>query len=244
MVSQNRVETNPPKRRSYHHGNLRDALIDASIELISRDGVATFSIAEACRRLNVSPGAPYRHFADREDLLTAIAIRALKDLVDHISRVVGPSTDPVERLVRAVRAYVEFAALHPALFEVLFAKEVFLGSNIRLSEPGRPVVEAFLLPTLEIPGVTAAQAVTLTVASAAVAHGYASFLPAGTFSEGPDALAIAADNAACATRALVMGRAALARSTVEPGVALAGLPVQSWIDVVEAHTTKPVTNDD
>ena len=51
---------------------LRDALIDIAIDLIARDGVATFSIAEACRRLEVSPGAPYRHFSDREDLLTAV----------------------------------------------------------------------------------------------------------------------------------------------------------------------------
>ncbi len=239
MTSQDAVGTGAPKRRSYHHGNLRDALIDVSIELISHSGVATFSIAEACRRLDVSPGAPYRHFADREDLLTAIAVRALEELVNHISRVVGATTDPVERLVRAVRAYVEFAAMHPALFEVLFAKDVFLGANTKLTEPGLPVVEAFLLPAYEIPGVTEAQAVALTVGAAAVAHGYASFLPAGTFSEGPDALAMAADNAACATRALIMGRAALAGASGELGVALAGLPIQTWIaSVLDVRTGK------
>lgn len=238
MTRQDRAKTNAPKRRSYHHGNLRDALIDVSIELIGHGGVATFSIAEACRRLDVSLGAPYRHFADREDLLTAIAIRGLETLVDHVSRRVGTAADPVERLVRAVRGYVEFAALHPALFEVLYAKEVFIGTNTKLVEQGRAVVELFLLPALEIPGVTTAQARALTVGSAAVAHGYASFLPAGTFSEGPDALAMAADNAACATRALVMGRAALASSPGEPGVVLAGVPVQTWIDVVAAEASK------
>lgn len=232
MTSQDRAGANSSKRRSYHHGNLRDALIDVSIELISRDGVATFSIAEACRQLDVSPGAPYRHFTDREDLLTAIAIRALQTMATHIARVVGTATDPTERLVRAVKGYVEFAALHPALFETLFAKEVLIGANTKLTLPGRPVVEAFLLPAFEIPGVTAAQARELTVGAAAVAHGYASFLPGGTFSGGPDAFAIAADNAACATRALVMGRAALASSPAEPAVALAGLPIQTWMDVV------------
>lgn len=236
MTSEGTARVDAPKRRSYHHGNLRDALIDVSIDLISNGGVATFSIAEACRRLDVSPGAPYRHFADREDLLTAIAIRALETLVDHVSRRVGTATDPVERLVRAVRGYVEFAVLQPALFEVLFAKEVSIGANTKLAEPGRAVVELFLLPALEIPGVTEAQARALTVGAAAVAHGYASFLPGGTFRDGPDALAMAADNAACATRALVMGRAALANSPGEPGVVLAGVPVQTWIDVVETHT--------
>lgn len=220
-------QSSDSKRRSYHHGNLRDALVDVSIELISRDGVATFSIAEACRRLGVSPGAPYRHFADRKDLLTEIAVRSCDALAARIALVVGNETDPTEQLVRAARAYVEFAAQYPALFEVLFAKEVFMGGNTRLTEPARPVVEAFLGPASKIPGVTPARATSLAVAAAAVAHGYASFLPGGTFSESPDALAIAADNAGCATRALVVGRAVLG----ETAVALAGLPMQSWIDM-------------
>lgn len=226
------------KRRPYHHGNLRDALIDAAIELISRDGVAMFSIAEAARRLNVSPGAPYRHFADRDDLLTEIAVRSCEVLVGGITETVGNTTDPVERLVRAAHAYVEFAARHPALFEVLYTKDVFMGGNAKLSEPVRPVVEAFLLPAFEIPGITPELATSLTVASAAVAHGYASFLPAGTFSDAPDALAIAADNAACATRALIMGRAALATSPGEPGIALAGQPVQAWVETMAEQMYK------
>lgn len=239
MTSQDTARKAPSKRSSYHHGNLRDALIDVSIELISSGGVATFSIAEACRRLDVSPGAPYRHFADREELLTAIAIRALETLTGHISRVVGTTADPVERLVRAARGYVEFAALHPALFEVLFAHEVFMGANTKLAEPGRAVVEAFLLPASEIPGVSPTHAVALTVSAAAVAHGYASFLPAGTLGEGPDAMAMAADNAACATRALIIGRAALAGAPGEHGIALGGLPIQGWIEyVLEARTDK------
>lgn len=232
MTSQEPASPAAVKRRSYHHGNLRDALIEVSIELIARDGVATFSIAEACRRLEVSPGAPYRHFADREDLLTAVAIRSCEVLGAHIAQVVGSETDPTERLVRAARAYVEFAAMHPALFEVLYTKDVFLGGNAKLTEPVRPVVEAFLMPASEIPGVQGTQASNIAIAAAAVAHGYAAFLPGGTFSDSPDALAIAADDAACATRALVMGRAALAGAPGESAVALAGLPVQTWIDMV------------
>jgi AcrR family transcriptional regulator len=236
--SQEVDSTASSRRRSYHHGNLRDALIDLAIELITRDGVASFSIAEACRRLNVSPGAPYRHFADREDLLTEIAIRGCEIMTGHISQVVGDASDPVERLVRASRAYVEFAAQHPALFEVLYTKEVFMGGNAKLIEAVRPIVEAFLVPASAIPGITAAQASSLTVGAAAVAHGYASFLPAGTFSAAPDSLAIAADNAACATRALIIGRAALASSPGEHGVALAGMAVQNWIDLIGTEEGK------
>lgn len=238
MASQEVSTTVRGRRRSYHHGNLRDALIDISIELITRDGISSFSISEACRMLDVSPGAPYRHFADREDLLTEIAIRACEIMTAHIAQVVGDATDPAERLVRASRAYVEFAAQHPALFEVLYTKEVFLGGNAKLIDAVRPVVETFLVPASAIPGITAPQASSLTVGAAAVAHGYASFLPAGTFSDAPDSLAIAADNAACATRALIIGRAALASSPGEHGVALAGMPVQSWIDLMNEQAEK------
>jgi len=232
MASQEPVNPGTAKRSSYHHGNLRGALVEVSIELIERDGVTAFSIAEACRRLNVSPGAPYRHFADRVDLLTAVAIRSFEVLAAHIDQVVGNETDPTERLVRAARAYVEFAAMHPALFEVIYTKDVFLGGNAKLAEPVRPIVNAFLIPASEIPGVNGTQASNIAVAAAAVAHGYAAFLPGGTFSDSPDALAIAADDAACATRALIMGRAALTGVPGESAVELAGLPVQTWIEMV------------
>lgn len=222
------------RRTSYHHGNLREALIDVTIELISRDGVAGVSISEACRQLGVSPGAPYRHFADRGDLLTEIAVRGCEVLVDHISKVVGDVTDPVERMARATRAFVEFAAHHPPLFEVLLDRDVFLGGNVRLKEPVRPVVEAFLLPAFDLPGADAPLAINLAVACGAVAQGYAAFLPAGTFSDSPDAFALAADYAACATRALIMGRAALS-SAAEP-VALAGLTIGMWVDAVANRT--------
>ena len=58
--------------RPYHHGNLRNALIIAAAELIERDGTLDFSIAEAAARVGVSAAAPYRHFADKEDLLAAV----------------------------------------------------------------------------------------------------------------------------------------------------------------------------
>ena len=61
----------------YHHGDLRSALVDAAIGVITERGVRGFSLAEASRRLGVTTAAPYRHFADRDDLLAAVAARAL-----------------------------------------------------------------------------------------------------------------------------------------------------------------------
>ena len=66
------------KSGRYHHGDLRAALIDTAVELIGERGVREFSLAEASRRLGVAVSAPYAHFADREDLLAAVAVRAFE----------------------------------------------------------------------------------------------------------------------------------------------------------------------
>ena len=67
----------PAKQGRYHHGDLRPALVDAAIAVIAERGVRGFSLAEATRRLGVTTAAPYRHFADRDELLAAVAARAL-----------------------------------------------------------------------------------------------------------------------------------------------------------------------
>lgn len=65
-------------RRSYHHGNLREALIQAALSLISEKGPAGFTFAEAARAAGVSPAAPYRHFRDREALLADVACQGFR----------------------------------------------------------------------------------------------------------------------------------------------------------------------
>jgi len=66
-------------RRGYHHGDLREALIRGALELIAEKGPAGFTVAEAARSAGVSPGAPYRHFRDRDDLMADVArLRALR----------------------------------------------------------------------------------------------------------------------------------------------------------------------
>src|SRR6202142_3412032 len=66
----------PGKGGRYHHGDLRAALIDTAVELIGERGVGGFSMAEASRRLGVAVSAPYAHFADRDELLAAVAVHA------------------------------------------------------------------------------------------------------------------------------------------------------------------------
>src|SRR5207244_3870532 len=66
------------RAKPYHHGDLKAALIDGAVKLIAERGVRRFSLAELSRRLGVTVGAPYRHFADRDELLAAVAVRALE----------------------------------------------------------------------------------------------------------------------------------------------------------------------
>src|SRR5205823_13039867 len=71
-------EQGPGQRRGYHHGNLREALIEAALDLIARKGPAGFTFAEAARWAGVSSAAPYRHFRDRDALIADVALRGLE----------------------------------------------------------------------------------------------------------------------------------------------------------------------
>ena len=76
-------------RRGYHHGNLRKALVDAALRLISRDGPNGFSFADAARAAGVSPAAPYRHFKDRDALIAEVAYQSQNALIPIKRRPAG-----------------------------------------------------------------------------------------------------------------------------------------------------------
>jgi AcrR family transcriptional regulator len=100
---------------------LREALIDAALELISEKGPGGFTFAEAARGAGVSPAAPYRHFRDREALMADVAKRGFEFLAEdlkHASEAGEPK--PIRRLERIGQAYIEFARKEPALFSAMF----------------------------------------------------------------------------------------------------------------------------
>lgn len=110
-----------PKRRTYHHGDLRNALIAASLEAIADDGVEAFTMRDAARRAGVSPGAPYRHFGDRDDLLAAVAADCAERLgaaMDAAAATASPG-DVLAVFRASGVAYVRFAVAHPAHFRVM-----------------------------------------------------------------------------------------------------------------------------
>ncbi|MCA1953106.1 MAG: TetR/AcrR family transcriptional regulator [Hyphomicrobiales bacterium] len=114
-------QTNPKSRRGYHHGNLREALIEAAMRLIGEKGAAGFTIAEAARAAGVSPAAPYRHFRDRDELMADIARRGFESFAAALRAAWdrGRPT-PREALMRLGAAYLAFARTEPATYVAMF----------------------------------------------------------------------------------------------------------------------------
>jgi AcrR family transcriptional regulator len=110
-----------PKKteKSYHHGNLRQALIDESLSVIAEEGPEKFTLRDIARRLEVAPSAPYRHFADKEALLLAVAEECAVRLGAAMDAAAAQSEHPIERFRLAGLAYVRFAVEHPAHVKVM-----------------------------------------------------------------------------------------------------------------------------
>lgn len=115
-------ETRPSSRRkgAYHHGDLPGALRAAALTLIEEQGPRGFTLREVARRAGVSHAAPYRHFADRDALLSAIAEEGFGLLDAAMHEAMDRIDDPGDAMRRAGCAYVEFAVAHPAHYRIMF----------------------------------------------------------------------------------------------------------------------------
>ncbi len=197
-----------PKRGKgdrYHHGDLRTALVDTAIELIDERGVRQFSLAEASRRLGVAVSAPYAHFGSRDDLLAAVAVRGYEVFHAESEAEMARAKAPVDRLAAMTRAYIRFAGTHRPLFEVLFDSGLDKRRYPELTAAEQPISDAFA-DCVEALTDSEASADDLAEAVEATAHGHAMFLLDGKYGQGADAIELAAERAAGATRALVDGR--------------------------------------
>ncbi len=113
------------ERRGYHHGNLREALLDAALTLIAEKGPAGFSIAEAARLAGVSPAAPYRHFRDADALIAEVAVRGFDRFSEALSRAWNDGRpDPVRAFENLGRAYLAFARQEPAYYAAMFETRI------------------------------------------------------------------------------------------------------------------------
>jgi len=111
---------NITKRRGYHHGNLRSALITAALRAIAVHGPEGFTLRDVARRAGVSAAAPYRHFRDKDELLAAVASECLARLGAVVAAAVAAAPpDPLEQFRANGIAYVQFAAAHPEHFRAM-----------------------------------------------------------------------------------------------------------------------------
>jgi AcrR family transcriptional regulator len=109
---------------SYHHGDLRAALLDAAREVLATEGVAALSLRDLARRVGVSPTAPYHHFRGKADLIHALAEDALATLDEVSERALVGLEEPGQRLQALGVAYVLFAVDHPESFRLAFRPEM------------------------------------------------------------------------------------------------------------------------
>ena len=108
-------------RDTYHHGNLREALVATALRLIGERGPAGFAFAEVARAAGVSPAAPYRHFRDRDALVAEVARQGFERLADALGKAWDDGRpDPVRAIESCGRAYLEFGRREPAAYAAMF----------------------------------------------------------------------------------------------------------------------------
>src|SRR4030081_278233 len=108
-------------KATYHHGNLGPALVRTAMDLLEDGGEPALSMRAVARRAGVSPAAPYRHYADREGLVSAVAAVGYRELAERLAAT-HPSPSTPDQLASLANAYVQFALERPALFRIMFGE--------------------------------------------------------------------------------------------------------------------------
>ncbi|MEL7213887.1 MAG: TetR/AcrR family transcriptional regulator [Pseudomonadota bacterium] len=114
-------QTEPTPRESYHHGDLRAQLIEATRQLVEEKGPDQLSVSEASRLAGVSTAAPYKHFKDKGELLRAVAFEGMQRQYAAMIDAIGPLPErSLARISALGRVYVNFARSEPAVFRLMF----------------------------------------------------------------------------------------------------------------------------
>lgn len=110
-----------PHRRGYHHGNLKEALVEAARRFIAERGLGGFTLADAAKLVGVSPAALYRHFRGRDALVQEVAERGFKLFGERLSVALRAPGEPIERFTRMGEAYLAFAEEEPGYYAAMFS---------------------------------------------------------------------------------------------------------------------------
>ncbi|GJD34884.1 TetR/AcrR family transcriptional regulator [Methylobacterium aerolatum] len=175
----------PGDRRSYHHGNLKEALIEAARRFIAERGIGGFTLVEAARLVGVTPAALYRHFRGREALLEELAGRGFNELAERLARALTSRGTPLERFTRMGEAYLAFAEDEPAYYAAIFETR---GVHAAPESTDRPSPFDLLVEALQATFTEGFAGVTprfIALEVWALAHGIATLASAGHLPSGP-----------------------------------------------------------
>jgi AcrR family transcriptional regulator len=171
--------------RGYHHGNLKEALLQAALDLISQKGPAGFTFADAARMAGVSPAAPYRHFRDRDELLSSIAQRGFEQFEAMLNQAWDDGRpDTFTAFERLGKAYLAFARNEPALYAAMFESGLPIDANPTLmaaSERAFTVIRAAAerLAAMAPPNIPRPPAMMMALHIWSMSHGIASLFGRG-----------------------------------------------------------------
>ena len=125
------------RKASYHHGDLREALLAAATQLIGEKGAENFTLADACRLAGVSSAAPYKHFRNRDEILEEIIARGFDEFADRsMEAVEAHGLGTLEGITAMAQAYVKFAVEHQPVFRLMFGQNPTLKSAEMVQEYG------------------------------------------------------------------------------------------------------------
>ena len=168
----------PEARTSYHHGALRETLLDVCLSLVETEGIGAVSLRRVARDAGVSPRAPYNHFPDRASLLAALSGRGFAEVARLLEAAAAAADTPVAALVALVRAYVDFARDRPAYFRLMFRPELTESVNVpaghEARDAGFKIVNDVVRGCVDGELIAETQPEVLTVALWGLGHGLAS----------------------------------------------------------------------
>ncbi|WP_290639303.1 TetR/AcrR family transcriptional regulator [Aquabacterium sp.] len=164
--------------RSYHHGNLRAALIEAGLAALEKGDEAGFSLRAVAREVGVSANAAYRHFASKDDLLSALAAEGFRRFAAQQAAAAQSSRDVLDLQSATAKAYVSFAQAHPALFRLMFSRFLYASSSEDLKAAAMSAFELLLASSAQQAGAEplSEQALMTAIANWSMVHGLSHLL--------------------------------------------------------------------
>ncbi|MBG0810124.1 TetR/AcrR family transcriptional regulator [Methylosinus sp. H3A] len=163
-------------KRKYHHGALKEALVEAALELIAEGGPASLSLTEAAKRVGVTAAAPYRHFASRDELLNEVARRGFLSFGSALEKAWDEGRpDAATAMWRMCAGYLAFARLEPGLYSAMFGSVATLSTEASAdaADHALDILWRSVVALLQQRGAPAQGARKLALQLWALAHGVA-----------------------------------------------------------------------